>query len=178
MAHGKAATVYAKAIYASAGEQAQALIGELRQWTQLNEESKDLDTLIHSNMISSNRKEEVLEDIIAAAKCSKLFANVLRVLAQANRLGLVSEIEEKLTALVQNASGVAEIRVTSASNLNPDEKTGVENKFKSILEKDIEADYTVDPNLYAGLKVSALGRTFDGTLSSWLDHFEERLVGG
>jgi F0F1-type ATP synthase delta subunit len=70
------------------------------------------------------------------------------------------------------------VDVASSHGLSADEKKSIETRFSKILGNPVEATYLVDPKLVGGVKVTAAGKTYDGTISGWLGQFEEILVGG
>jgi F0F1-type ATP synthase delta subunit len=62
--------------------------------------------------------------------------------------------------------------------LSNEEKKVLEGRFAKVLNSPVSASYLVTPALVGGLKVTANGKTYDGTLSGWLNQVEEVLVGG
>jgi len=76
------------------------------------------------------------------------------------------------------SGNVVSLSVETATSLETDEKKKIEDRFTKILGKKVEASYKVDPALLGGLRVTAAGRTYDGSLTGWLSSFEESLITG
>jgi len=80
--------------------------------------------------------------------------------------------------ILLDSANVVSLKVETATSLEADEKKQIEDKFTKILGKRVEANYQVDPALIGGLRVTAAGRTYDGSLTGWLNSFEESLISG
>ena len=176
----KIATSYAKAVYDHLGDAAKvrAVGDELKSFAGVLAENKELSDVLATQRFSEEDRAGVLADLTARLKLSPDASRVLQVLSEMGRLDHVAGVAQKLHLLMLDAAGVVPLHVESSVGLDASEKQKVEQKFQKILGKKVEASYVVDPNLIGGLRVTAAGRTYDGTLSGWLNVFEQKLVGG
>lgn len=99
-------------------------------------------------------------------------------MSSAKRLGLLASVAERLQLILLESTNVMPLIVETATTLEADEKKKIEEKFQTLLGKKVEATYIVVPSLIGGLKATAGGRTYDGSLVGWLNSFEDSLISG
>ena len=117
-------------------------------------------------------------DLVSKAKLSAEALKVLLTLSSAKRLDHLSAISDRLQLILLESANVIALQVETATTLESEEKKKIEDKFQKILGKKVEASYKVDPALIGGIKATAGGRTYDGSLVGWLNSFEENLISG
>jgi F-type H+-transporting ATPase subunit delta len=178
MAHGKVASQYAKAFLDALkeNEKVRTAIRELRAFSEAVESHPELRHVLTTDLFSDEDRRGVVEDIARRLAVSADTTKLLLVLSAAKRLKWVEGIAHRLNILLLNSVSIVPLDVTASSELVDEEKQKVEQKFEKVLGKKVEATYTVDPNLLGGLKVSAAGRTFDGSISGWLTDIHESLM--
>ena len=181
MAHlDKISTRYAKAIYEYLKSEAKVrpVVAALRGLAQAVMENATLKNVLATELFSPSQRRGVIEDLCSKMAFDENTKRVLLVLSEQGRLTHLSQIAERLNQLVLESANTVPLTVTAALELAEDDKKKIENKFKKILGKEVEASYQINPELFGGLKVTAGGRTFDGSLSGWLSKLEEKLIGG
>lgn len=176
----KISTRYAKAIYDFLKTEAKVrpVVKDLITVTKTVEGNPDLKRVMTTELFSAEQRRGIVEDLASKFGFGADTKRVLLLLSVQGRLSHTGQIAERLNQLVLEASGVIPLGVTAALELSDDDKKKIEAKFKKILGKEVEATYHLNPELFGGLKVSAGGRTFDGSLSGWLSSLEEKLIGG
>lgn len=177
---GKIASVYARAILSTtkSNDEAKALAKELKEVADLIDGHQQLKLVLTSNAYSWQFREAILNDLFAKAKCSDLAVRSVKTISESKRLNVLSQIAAKLSELLLTRENIIPISIVSSSGLGGEEKKQIETRFSKILGQAVEASYTVKPNLIGGVQVTASGKTYDGTISGWLNRFEEILVGG
>ena len=180
MAQDKVSQRYAKAIFDHVKDAAKlrSLIEELRNFAALIEGHAELSLVLTSDVYSEKERSAVIEDLAAKAKLSIDVKKVLLVLSAAKRLDHLTGVAERLQHILLESAGVAPLSIETATTLETEEKKKIEEKFQKILGKKVEANYKVDPALIGGIKATAGGRTYDGSLVGWLTSFEENLISG
>jgi len=176
----KAVARYAKAIFDSYHADAEAmrkLVTELTGFAKLVTENKELHQVFTTRVFSDKQRQLIVGDLSAKLKLSDPALRVLSVLVAMRRVGSLSAIVDRLRQLILEAADIVPLRVEAAGTLTADQKDKLEGKFSKLLGKKVEANYQVDPSLIGGVRVTARGRTFDGTLSGWLSAFETQLAG-
>lgn len=181
MAHqDKVASRYARAVYdvLKTPEKIRGAAQELLMFSSTMKSSEQLTQVLTSEVFSDEQRCGVVEDIAEKLKCSDATKRILYVLSEAKRLDCTGAIASKLHTLVLEAASVVPLSVSLATEITDAEKKDIEKKFSKILGKEVEASYYINPELLGGLKVTAGGRTFDGSLSGWLQQMEEKIIGG
>ncbi|MBY0371829.1 ATP synthase F1 subunit delta [bacterium] len=177
---GKVANRYAKAIFDSLKDNrgASSILGELEKFAGVTGGHKDLSIVFASPGFSVTQKEGVVSDIAAKMGLSPEATKILTGLATLGRASAVGAIVERLRVRLLENEGIAPIEVWTAEALPESDRKPVEDKFTKVLGKKVRAQYSTNPAVVGGLKVVAGGRTFDGTVSGWLDSLSETLVEG
>lgn len=176
----KVAGRYAKALFDFLGDatKAKSVAEELTSLGKMLSENNELTRALTSQVFSTDKRLALLKDVADKSKVSDETKRFLMVLGENNRVDAVSDIAGRLHLLYLQNSQVEPIQVETAVSLSDSEKTAVEKKFGEILGRKVEANYVLEKGIYGGLKVSAAGRTYDGTLKGWLEVMEEKLIGG
>lgn len=134
--------------------------------------------MLTTGVFSEEDRKAVLNDIFDKASVSADARRVLLVISELKRLRSLPEISVKLTELLLQGENIIPVSVGSSHSLGGEEKKQIESRFTKILGSPVEASYYTDPKLIGGVRVTANGKTYDGTISGWLNRFEEILVGG
>ena len=180
MANDKVASQYAKAFleFLKDAEKARSAARELLSFSETVQSHPELKLALTTSLFSEKERRDVLGDVVKRLGLSQTALQLLCVLSDAKRLKWTEGVAKRLNILLLNSLNVVPLDVISSAELGEDEKKKVETKFHQVLGKKVEASYSVDPHLMGGLKVTASGRTFDGSLSGWLNNIEESLMGG
>ena len=179
----KVASTYAKAVFDAVHKGSdrsviQRVIDELSVFSQIVNGHNELRHVLATSVFCKAARAMVIEDLFAKLKLSDETKRVALVLSAMKRLGQVAGISEKLKLLLLDSLNTVSLQIETSFALEALEKEKVETSFQKILGKEIEASYVVDASLIGGLRVTAAGKTYDGSLSGWLNAFEEKLVGG
>lgn len=178
--HDKVAHRYAKAIFEHVGssDTARTMGKELAKFADTLTGSPELSRVLCSDVFSDAQRRPVVEDLAKKLGVGAEGLRILLVISTAKRLSSLAGIVDRLHELVLQSEDVVPLSVESANQLAADEKEKIEKRFSGLLGKKVEATYVVDASVLGGLRVTAAGRSYNGTLSSWLGAFQERLVGG
>jgi len=176
----KVSSRYARAILNSTKDKGEAkkVVEELRTFADTMANHKDLAFALTIEMFATEKKAEVVKDVAEKLKLSTIATRSLVTISDSKRMKLLNAIIDKLNLLLLASEGVVPLNVRAATELAAEEKKNLEGRFAKILGKAVDANYEVDPALIGGVRVTAGGRTYDGSLSGWLNAFEESLVGG
>jgi F-type H+-transporting ATPase subunit delta len=178
--HDKIAHRYAKAFFdhVGSGAKARELVKVLKGFADIVASNPQLSRVLTSHLYSDADRRPIVEEIAKKTGITGEALKMLLVLSGAKRLGSVGSVADRLQEIVLDAEGVVPLWVESAHKLDAGEREKIEKKFSGLLGKKVEANYVVDPSVLGGLRVTASGRSYNGTLSGWLGAFQERLVGG
>jgi F-type H+-transporting ATPase subunit delta len=155
----------------------EAIKTELRTWAQLMAEHADLQNAFGNPAISHQKKEKVLEAVIARAKPSMTTANFLRVLLQNSRLTELADIIIRFEAVIEERSGVVSAEVASARELSDVQRRELKANLEKQTGKQVNVNFAVDPGLIGGV-VARIGSTvYDGSIRTKLENLREELIG-
>ena len=151
---------------------------ELSSWGQLIEQNPDLGTVFANPAIAHSNKEKVLDQLLAKTKPSKTTSNFLRILLKNGRFSDLADINTKFASEIEARSGIVSAEILSARELPADEKKEFELSLERLTGKQININFTVDPNLIGGV-VTRIGSTvYDSSVRTKLENLREQLISG
>lgn len=121
---------------------------------------------------SAERRQKTLEEVIKSMGVSENTRKVLLVIFQMGRLNILDAIIDNLIELQLEKEDKILLQVRSSQELSKEQKDLIEKKFKGVFGKEVYADFNIEPGLLGGLKVSANGKVYDGTVVGWLDQIQ------
>lgn len=176
----KVARRYSKAIFdfLKAPKDIATSTEELKAFAKIVGDHAELSMVLTTSIFTTPQREAIIQDLGAKLKLSKSTLQILTIVSSQGRMAALGSIASQLNVIALESAGSAAITVEAGSELDKDEKNKIEKRFENLLGKTVQASYQVDPALIGGIKVTAHGRTYDGSLAGWLATFEEQLVGG
>lgn len=173
-----AAKRYAKALWSVAKnpQEASAWLVELQEFSTLMQGAKDLRKFLTSPLFDISKKENVLKDVMDKAAPAKEIQMFLSALLQARRMEIFDEVVAQYRARVYAATGVMELIVESALPLTDAQKKDISERFEKMTQKKAVLLSKVNARLLAGMKVSVGGKTYDGSLKTYLDSLQNNLL--
>jgi F-type H+-transporting ATPase subunit delta len=169
---------YAKALadVVVANGTAEAVKTELATFTIMVSESVDLRNFLANPAVARPNKQAVVEKLIERLKGSKTLRNLLLVLVDNRRAGLLREISEAFEEELRARLGVAKAEITSARDLSNEERTELVRTLERMTGKRVEANYSLDPELIAGAQVRIGSTVYDGSVREQLNRMRSRLA--
>ncbi|MCB0403199.1 MAG: ATP synthase F1 subunit delta [Bdellovibrionales bacterium] len=176
----RVAKIYAKAILdlGQKGKELHTIQEELASIGALVDENQELSLVFSSELFRTEDRMAVMESLYTKLKCNEVTGRILKLLASSNRVKNLSAIARELHLLVSRAENIVPLRVESRDELGSAQQKKIEERFEKFFGKPVEADFEVNPSLYGGVRVTAEGTTYDGTLATRLARMKETLVGG
>ena len=108
---------------------------------------------------------------IEAAFADAIPVNVLsyiQLMCEKGRIENFFEAANEYKALLDASKHISTAKVTSAVELNDDEKTKLHNRLKAMSGGDVNMEYSVDSSLLGGLIVELDDKIMDGSLRNKL----------
>jgi F-type H+-transporting ATPase subunit delta len=155
---------------------AEAVKAELSAFAQAVDESADLRNFLANPAVARPQKQAVIEKLMARMGGSKTLRNFLLVLVDNRRAARLREISEAFEAELRVRLGVAKAEVTSAHDLNDEERTELVRTLERMTGKRVEASYSLDAELIAGAQVRIGSTVYDGTVRGQLNRMRSRLA--
>ena len=169
---------YARAladVVASTGNYRQVL-SELEDFSAVYRQSSEFREVCETPAVGMAQKLSVLEALVGKMGSSHVTLNFLRVLMSHYRMPLLEEAVEAFRGIAFARLGIVQVKISSASDLSPEERELLRARFTELTQKQSELEFHLDGNLIGGL-VAQIGSTvFDGSIRGSLDRLRERLV--
>jgi F-type H+-transporting ATPase subunit delta len=169
---------YANALADVALEQnaAGAALAQLNDFASAYKESAELRNFLASPAVTSKEKHAVVEKLAARLGESKIVRNVLFLVVDHHRTHMFGELAEVFQTVIRERQGIAEAKVTSATELTEAQKKGLAQTLEKKTGKKIEAKYAVNKNLLGGVVVRIGDTVYDGSLRHRLNEMRAKLT--
>ncbi len=159
----------------NSGLKPEQAIEQLREAEALITGSKNLQLALLTPAINKARKIAILKKISDDIGLDRLIRNFLSVLVSHRRITELKAIRQSFEEVVDERLGWIRADITSAHDLNPEERQQIEQALGAKLGKFIRAQYQVDPALLAGVRAQVASKEYDATLKGKLDSLRQRL---
>ncbi|MCA1605796.1 MAG: ATP synthase F1 subunit delta [Acidobacteria bacterium] len=149
---------------------------ELEAWAEMVQQNPLLLEGLTNPTVPYDQKSKVLNELIAKAKVRPTTANFLRVLLRNQRFGDLTQINTKLTEIMDERAGVVSAEVTSARPISEPVKNALEQTLQKITNKRVRLNFATDETLLGGI-VTRIGSTiYDGSVRSQLERLKQELA--
>ena len=127
--------------------------------------SPDFRNAMASPVLEVESKKAALQKLFSK-DLSPSFLNLLKLLADRNRIGLLDSVLERLLELYREQRNIALATITSASELNEDQQNELLKKVQDLAGTDnLEINLKVDPDLIGGFVVNVGSKVIDASLA-------------
>jgi F-type H+-transporting ATPase subunit delta len=127
--------------------------------------------------VGYEQKGRILNDLLARTRVRPTTANFLRVLLKNQRLGELSQVNEKLAQILDERAGAVSAQITSARPLPESVKSALEETLRQVTRKKVRLNFQTDESLLGGI-VTRIGSTiYDGSVRNQLTRLGEELAG-
>ena len=123
---------------------------------------------------SRDEKVQLLERVFSD-RITALTMQVLRVVLEKRREDEIETIFGEYVKLRREHQGVLHVVVTSAVELDSDQRDRLIAKLTTEFGAKVEADYKVDARLLGGVRVAYNNSIFDGSVQGALQRLRERM---
>jgi len=118
-----------------------------------------------SPVLESEAKKVALEKLFAK-EVTPSFLNLLKLLADRQRICFLDSVLERLLELYREQRNIALATVTSASVLNEEEQSDLISKVQTFAgTNNLEIDLKVDPELIGGFVVNVGSKVIDASIA-------------
>ena len=173
----QAARRYAKALLSLAQEQGEGeMIGvQLGQVADLFADP-ELAKILSLPALPGKARQDIVAQIVAQGSPHEIVEKFLRVLADNDRLGDLSDINASYQRLLDRALGRVRARIRSATDLAQEEQQSITDAFSQLTQKTIETSFETDTGLLGGIVVEVEGRVYDASLKTQLTRLGDQLA--
>ena len=136
--------------------------------------SRDLEKVMYFSQVNPDEKKAILKGIFKD-QISGLTFNFLFLLIDRQREAFLDSIVSTFKKLAYKARNTEQVQVTSAVELNENEKAELEKSLEKLTGKKVQSSYSVDPLLIGGVMVRIGDRIIDGSVRNKLASVREHL---
>jgi F-type H+-transporting ATPase subunit delta len=173
---GASARRYAEAVFELAAEREtiDAWARDLQTIADFASE-RDVATVLGSGRVPASEK---LRLVTAGVEphVSTLAMNLVKVLAQRNKLHLAPEVFTKFRELADDRRGIAHATVTTAVPLADDERQAIATRLSTLTGKRVDVTPVVDESIIGGVVARIGDQLIDGSTRTKLVALKRRLA--
>ena len=138
-----------------------------RDLESLLSESREFKDFVLNPVIKNEDKKSVLKQVMGDA--NPYLLNFIMLLVDKRRIIFLESIVEQYLSLLRKLNQTVLAEVTSARELNDEQKDSIVEKVKGIVEaRDVELKTSVDPNLIGGVIIKVGSKVIDASLRGQL----------
>ena len=157
-------------------KQADLVKQELAAFATMVRESPDLHAFLSNPSIGRAVKHAAIEQLVARMGASRTLRNYLFVIVDQRRAGMLIEIEQAFSALLDARQGIMQATVTSPAELTPDERDELGAALAKLTGKRVQAQFKTDSALIGGAVVKIGSTIYDGSVRAQLDRLRVRMI--
>ena len=157
-------------------KQADQVKQELAEFAAMVRESPELHAFLSNPSIARASKHAAVEQLVARMGASRTLRNYLFVIVDQRRAGMLVEIEQAFSALLDARQGITQATVTSAADLTLDERAELDAALAKLTGKKVQAQFNIDPALIGGAVVKIGSTIYDGSVRAQLDRLRARMI--
>ena len=172
-----AVSTYAEALFEAARERAELerTLGELQEFGRVLEESEELRLFFYAGQVPEREKRRAIDALTEGMSVST--RNFLKVLSDNGREEIFDEVVLRYEDLVKEHLGRVEVEVTTAVELNEEERERLKERLGRMLEgREVILQTQVDGNILGGAVIRVGGRMVDGSIRGQLESLRESML--
>ncbi len=176
MSEEQVAAVYARALFAAAGEAGAAapVRRELGEFIAGLAASPSLRDVLANPQVEIAAKQRIVAELTRGAQ--PLVGNTLQVLLERGRLALVGDVQAAYEALASAEAELLQVEVTSAVELSPEARQKIAARVAETTGRQVELAASVDPGIVGGLVLRVGDVIVDGSVRARIRQLRRRLA--
>ena len=170
---------YASALYDLAAEKkvVDPVLNDLLNLKKILNDNKELNLVIRSPLISSPDKLNIFNSLLQKINGNELTTTFLKVIEKNKRFSSLASIISQFININSHKRGDVLADITSADELNDDQKTNITNQLKNILGDKLSLSFDVDKNIMGGLIVKVGSKMIDTSLVNKINKLKIAMKG-
>ncbi|HEV7967057.1 MAG TPA: ATP synthase F1 subunit delta [Candidatus Acidoferrales bacterium] len=161
---------------ALANKQADLIKQELADFAALIRESPELHAFLSNPSVARGAKHSAIEAIVTRMGASRTLRNYLFVIVDQRRAGMLIEIEQAFSRLLDARRGITQASVSSATELTAQERAELRDALEKLTGDKVQAQFTTDAALIGGAVVRIGSTVYDGSVRTQLERMRARMI--
>lgn len=149
---------------------------ELEDFLAMMGESSDLRNFLASPAVANSAKQAVIAKLIERMGASEALRNFLFLVVDHRRVGLLGAIGQAFGQELNARLGILDAQISTARELDADEKQAIEAELARQTGKRIEANYRIEKDLEGGAVVRIGSTIYDGSVRASLEQLRARMA--
>jgi len=149
---------------------------QLNSFVEAVRDSPELRRVWESPAVPAEQKRAVLDAIVGQIQAFKAIRNFMAVIIDHRRVPMLNEIARQFAVELDAQLGFVEAQISSARQLSPEEKSGLEAQVERLTGKKVRAHYASDPALLGGVMVRVGSTIYDGSIRGQLEKMKQELI--
>ncbi|MEJ2636301.1 MAG: ATP synthase F1 subunit delta [Calditrichia bacterium] len=170
---------YAKALFELAREKdiLTRVEDDLRGLLEEYEQSDKLQILLHSPVIQVSEKKKFLKEFFEN-KVHPVTFNLLLLLLEKNREGILPQIAERFMELQDEAQGILRGQLITAHPFSEKQLAEAKEKLDHLTQKNVILSQEIDAGLIGGFIIRMQDTVIDSSLRHQLSKMHESMIAG
>jgi len=170
---------YASALYDLASEKklVDPVLNDLSLFKNLLIENKDLNLIVKSPLVNSQDKLSILVELIKKISANQITLTFFKVLEKNKRFSNLLSIINQFININSQKRGNVFADITSAEELNNEQKINITNQLKNILGNKLSLSFDVDKNIIGGLIVKVGSKMIDTSIANKINKLKIAMKG-
>ncbi len=166
---------YARALFDIAREEdkIEVVYDELRAFSSILKESKDLADFFANPIFDNSDKSAVAKNIISKIKMSATTSNFLMLLVDKRRVGILEQIEACYQKYMDDVLNKVRVGVRTAFPLSKELSARIKEQMEGLTRKNVEMVIEEDPSLLGGVVIGVGDILYDGSVRAQLNSIRE-----
>ena len=161
---------------ALSNHQADQVKEELAAFAAMIRESPDLHSFLANPSIARAAKHSAVAALVTRMGASRTLRNYLFVIVDHRHAGMLVEIQEAFSRLLDARQGITQAAVSSASELGAQERAELGAALTRLTGQKVQAQFTTDPALIGGAVVRIGSTIYDGSVRTQLERMRARMI--
>jgi F-type H+-transporting ATPase subunit delta len=149
---------------------------ELEDFLTMTAESSDLRNFLASPAVANSSKQAVIAKLVERMGASQALRNFLFLVVDHRRVGLLGAIGEAFGQELNARLGILDAEISTARELDAEEKQAIETELARRTGKRIEASYRIEEELEGGAVVRIGSTIYDGSVRASLERLRARMA--
>ncbi len=163
-------------VAASAGLDVPAAQQQMNDFAATLAGSRELREILENPSIPSEQKLAVVDGLAEKLGLMREVRNFIAVIMDHQRLNELAEIIAAYDQVADAGLGLAEAEITTAFDLNEDDRKGLEAQVAKLAGGKVRVAYRQDKSLLGGAVVKIGSTVYDGSVRGSLEQLKQTLV--
>lgn len=137
-----------------------------------------LASVVLNPAIPAGVRRGIVRRVVERLGVSPVVGNLIRLLADRDRLALLPDVARAYDNLVDRELGRTRVAIRSAAALTDAQRTELETLARRLTgSRQVVVSVAVDPELLGGVVLDAGGTVYDGSVKTQLERLADRMAG-